>query len=485
MRSNPRTDGLRASDAEITRPQNEGPFEAPESPPSWHVHLELHPEELVTLHRMGFTSGALAWREGMRDWQPLALGAPPPLAPPPPRTENSVSNVPMALVRRRTPPPLERETPPERESSPERSGPKERSGTSERSGAGRTTEDLAPRLQAFSRRTRSIPPLASPMAVPVIGVPPRPNLELLPPPPPIERLAGPEAWDAAAHVSSHTDLPRLSDSAIREIKPPSLPPPPVELPNRPLRPGSRALWLGAAALVALSASNGALVSALLWSLRHSASASVAALSRSFNASMCPAPTSATTPAKPAALAAAPAAAAVLTPPAPADAPAPPKKREGPVSIDELPLASDPTKPSETSRTASKSSKSTSDVHASSTRSAASSGRASRGKSSRVVLAEEPANKRTAPAPASDGQPDRESMNKALMLASASASTCSDGPEKGRVAVTFSPSGSVQGVRLVQSFGDASINSCVLRAMGRAHVTPFTGDPITVTKTLSW
>jgi hypothetical protein len=461
MRSNPRTDGLRASDAEITRPQNEGPFEANTSPPSWHVHLELHPEELVTLHRMGFTSGALAWREGMNDWQPLNLGVPPPLAPPEQRTENSVSNVPMALVRRRTPE-LPLPSPRDLPSSPERSEPKERSGAQ--------PAELAPRLQAFSRRARSIPPLAPPMLVPVIGNSARPNLELLPPPPPIERLAGPEAWDAAAHVSSQSSLPRLSDSAIREIKAPSVPPP-IEVPNRPLRPGSRALWLGAAALVALSASNGALVSALLWSLRHSATASVAALSRSFNASMCPAPTSAPVAGKPA---------AVATPAATVAAPSTPvAKHEGPVSIDELPLVSDTGRSESRTTKSSKASESRTSSRASASTSSAS--KATR-KGSRLVLAEEPAAKKVTPG---DGPPDRESMAKALSLASASASTCSDGPEKGRVAVTFSPSGSVQGVRLVQSFGDASINSCVLRAMGRAHVTPFSGDPITVTKTLTW
>lgn len=156
-----------------------------------------------------------------------------------------------------------------------------------------------------------------------------------------------------------------------------------------------------------------------------------------------------------------------------------------MSIEELPLVSDAEKPSteSTAHGSSKSSKS-GDTHSSARVGAVGSSAKSTKKGSRVVLPEEPAQKK-ATASSSDGQPDRESMTKALSLASASASTCSDGPEKGRVAVTFSPSGSVQGVRLVQSFGDASTNSCVLRAMGRAHVTPFSGDPITVTKTLSW
>ncbi|MGC4094003.1 MAG: hypothetical protein QM756_40060 [Polyangiaceae bacterium] len=461
MRSIPRTDGRRASDAEITRPQNEGPFEAPNAAPSWHVHLELQPEELVTLHRMGFTSGALAWREGMNDWQPLRWGDPPPLAPPKkPADRSSHPEVPMALVKRRD---SEPQKPEGTDSSSELRTPSPR-------GA-----ELSPRLQAFSRRARSIPPLAPPIAVPVIGTTsPRPTLELLRPPPfPAEPptlvdLRPPSHPPALAVVS--TMPPRLSDSSIREIKPASIPPP-VEVPNRPLRGvGSRALWLGAAALVALSASNGALVSALLWSLRHSASASVAALSRSFNSNMCPAPNATPAGDKPQA-------AAALASTASSSEQKPAPKRQRPVSIDELPLVSD-AKTASSSR--SESHNGSSSRSSSSTSSSSSNSKSSRSKSSKVVLAEE--GRRSTP---SDGPPDRASMNKALSLASASASTCADGPEKGRVQVTFSPSGGVQGVRLVQSFGDASINSCVLRAMGRAHVTPFTGDAITVTKTLAW
>ena len=468
MRSNPRSDGLRASDAEITRPLNEGPFEEHEQPPAWHVHLELKPEELATLHRMGFTSGAVAWREGMNDWQPLKMDAPPPLAPPHQRTEQSVSgNLPMALVRRRTQP--------EPEFSPEPSAAKERT---------ISQTELAPRLQAFTRRTRTIPPLASPMSIPVIGSPSS-HLGPLPPPPPLpsEKLPNFDAWDTAAHLSSHTSLPYLSDSAIREIKPLSVPPP-VELPNRPLRAGSRALWLGAAALVALSASNGALVSALLWSLRHSATASVAALSRSFNASMCPAPTAslaAGTPKSWPATPPTPAAAVAAAAPASVAATALPQ-----VSVEELPLASD-TKPEHaTPRSRAESHSATrAETHSVTARSASTvTSKAARGKTARAAIAEEVAATKKA-APSSDAGPDRESMAKALSLASASASTCSDGPERGRVAVTFAASGSVQGVRLVQPFSEASVNSCVLRAMGRAHVTPFSGDSVTVTKTLSW
>lgn len=461
MRPNPRTEGLRASDAEITRPLNEGPLQEEHGAPAWHVHLELHPDELAKLHRMGFTSGALAWREGMNDWQPLSVGTPPPLEPPHKRTEQSVSgNLPMALVRRRAPAASAGNAAFDGSSSEERP---------------HSHSDLAPRLQAFTQRARTIPPLASPMSVPVIGLPTRQNLEALPPPPPppIDQLPNFDAWDSAAHLSSHSSLPHLSDSAIREVKPLSVPPP-VEIPSRPLRPSSRALWLGAAALVALSASNGALVSALLWSLRHSATASVAALSRSFNASMCPAPTSTLGAAAP--KPSAPAAAAVVAPVAVGAAASESSKGAAPVSIEELPLATD-------SKAEHAASKPRAESHAASPR-IGSASRAARSKGTRGAGAEEVPSSSKKVAPASEG-PDRDSMAKALSLASASASTCSDGPERGRVAVTFAPSGSVQGVRLIQNFGDASVNSCVLRAMGRAHVAPFSGDSVTVTKTLSW
>ena len=65
--------GAGANESELTIPRASlAPFELPpETPTNWHVHLELRPEELVALHRLGLTKGAIAWREGMPAWQPL------------------------------------------------------------------------------------------------------------------------------------------------------------------------------------------------------------------------------------------------------------------------------------------------------------------------------------------------------------------------------------------------------------------------------
>jgi hypothetical protein len=44
---------------------------------------------------------------------------------------------------------------------------------------------------------------------------------------------------------------------------------------------------------------------------------------------------------------------------------------------------------------------------------------------------------------------------------------------------------VQAAQLEQGFDEPGMNSCVLRAMGRARVRPFMGEAVTVHKTLSW
>jgi outer membrane biosynthesis protein TonB len=89
------------------------------------------------------------------------------------------------------------------------------------------------------------------------------------------------------------------------------------------------------------------------------------------------------------------------------------------------------------------------------------------------------------ATATPGPVDRRALGQAVARAAGAASSCAQGPEKGRVALTFSPSGSVQSAQLEQSFGEPGINSCVLRAMGRARVRPFVGEAVTVHKTLRW
>jgi hypothetical protein len=80
--------------------------------------------------------------------------------------------------------------------------------------------------------------------------------------------------------------------------------------------------------------------------------------------------------------------------------------------------------------------------------------------------------------------ERASLARALGSAAAAARGCGDGPVSAQVIVTFGPSGVARSVH----FGVAprvALRSCVLNAVARTHIAPFTGDPITVSKTLRW
>lgn len=448
MRSSKRSDAVRrTSDAEITRPLNELPAEPPLLP-SWHVHLELQPEELITLHRLGFTGSALAWREGMPEWQPLRVGEPG-----------------IRDARDSTRPPAKEE------SLPEPIPLTRRARSSSASGAS------LQRPKPFSSGRHSTPPIA--MAVAHKSERPRPELMLPPPPPPIEaRAASPEPAPAGRALTLVEPWHKLDQSpspvsGVREQQPPSIPPLALEArPRTQRRVGSRAMWLGAAALVALSASNGALVSALLWSLRQADARPAASAARA--ASVPP-----STPSS---------AAAGAECPAPSAGPTNlvslgfGSGRSGPVSVDELPLAGTG---KATERSSSASSERTARSLLAATGATASRTASGRKNAGRGMSTEEAAQARRAEAPATTGPLDRGALAQAVGRAAGAASSCAPSPEKGRVALTFSPAGSVQAARLEQSFGDPGINSCVLRAMGRARVRPFIGEPVTVHKTLRW
>jgi hypothetical protein len=90
-----------------------------------------------------------------------------------------------------------------------------------------------------------------------------------------------------------------------------------------------------------------------------------------------------------------------------------------------------------------------------------------------------------PPPAPTKGPDKAVIAKAVARAASAATSCDSGPRNGRALITFAPSGNVQSVSLVESFGDQAVNGCVLRALGRAHVPPFAGGPVEVRKGLSW
>jgi hypothetical protein len=80
---------------------------------------------------------------------------------------------------------------------------------------------------------------------------------------------------------------------------------------------------------------------------------------------------------------------------------------------------------------------------------------------------------------------RAAVTAAVHRASSASRSCESGPQSGKVEVTFSPTGAVSSVALLKGFDDAGVNGCVLRAFGRARVSAFDGDPITVRKTVSW
>jgi hypothetical protein len=81
-------------------------------------------------------------------------------------------------------------------------------------------------------------------------------------------------------------------------------------------------------------------------------------------------------------------------------------------------------------------------------------------------------------------PDRASLARALSGAASAARNCGDGPVNARVMVTFAPSGVARSIHFVVP-PPVALRSCVLSAVARSRVTPFEGDPITVSKSMHW
>ncbi|HET9957055.1 MAG TPA: hypothetical protein VFQ61_21310 [Polyangiaceae bacterium] len=529
----------------------------------WHVHLELQPEELEALERTGLTDGGLAWRKGMQGWQPLAAVPRPAELP-----ESSSRWIPQRSL-------------PARGESGRSETAREDSQSASQSQRG----PVPPRKPPF-KVGRNTPPLLSPVVVPLH--------------PSLAREAGARelgARDAAGNVAAGNEAAHNYAPPLQELLAPPIPgqpignPPPsgqrlsgMGLPvgNLPsfegmppsLGPGftgpafstsgvsapsgltgvgpvaesvpqsgllrlkgkSKTTWLGAAALLLLSASNGALVSALIWSMRRSETEKSAAFAEQIVAAAREAAVIAARDAvaQSAALSATRAASAanpddtatnsknegggVTSPEEVPSATSESRvntRRAARVSVEQLPVvhssrkaAAVEAKESKPAAAEAKESKGAGEAlpvaRTGSARSALDAAiaksqginltppeatpssdkpsRHARGKANaKVELTEEPATRRgTAPGPA-----DRAAIGSAVSRAAWAASSCGSGAHKGRVSLTFSPSGSVQSVQLVQSFQDGNINACVLRAMGRAHVAPFVGAPVTVTKTISW
>ncbi|MDQ2643278.1 MAG: hypothetical protein M3020_05660, partial [Myxococcota bacterium] len=99
-------------------------------------------------------------------------------------------------------------------------------------------------------------------------------------------------------------------------------------------------------------------------------------------------------------------------------------------------------------------------------------------------ASEPEPREPEPSKASEGA-DLKAISRAVGNAARSAASCGESPQSGRVAITFSPSGAVRSVQMEEPFAERDVGACVLRAMGRAKVSAFTGDPVTVRKSVSW
>jgi len=103
-------------------------------------------------------------------------------------------------------------------------------------------------------------------------------------------------------------------------------------------------------------------------------------------------------------------------------------------------------------------------------------------------------RQAAPAPAArparatsaePGPADRAELARALARAGASARNCGEGPVQAQIVATFAPSGVPSSVHFGAASPPAGLRSCILSAVARSRVTPFIGEPVTVSKNLSW
>lgn len=94
-----------------------------------------------------------------------------------------------------------------------------------------------------------------------------------------------------------------------------------------------------------------------------------------------------------------------------------------------------------------------------------------------------------PAPRRGASPsstlDRAAFAGAMGRAAAAARSCGAGPVQTRVVATFAPSGVPNAVHFAASPPPASLRGCILSAVARARVSPFDGEPVTVSKNISW
>ena len=89
------------------------------------------------------------------------------------------------------------------------------------------------------------------------------------------------------------------------------------------------------------------------------------------------------------------------------------------------------------------------------------------------------------AQASGSGANRGELVRALAGVASAARSCGPGPVQTQVVATFGPSGLPSDVHFGGGAPPRALRSCVLRAVSRARITPFSGAPVTVSKNLSW
>jgi len=84
---------------------------------------------------------------------------------------------------------------------------------------------------------------------------------------------------------------------------------------------------------------------------------------------------------------------------------------------------------------------------------------------------------------SDAGPGRAQLLAALSQVARSASSCGERGGPVRLVMSFGSTGVARGIRVSGSDLPAATRSCIIRAASRAHVPAFSGDPVTIGKTL--
>jgi hypothetical protein len=98
-------------------------------------------------------------------------------------------------------------------------------------------------------------------------------------------------------------------------------------------------------------------------------------------------------------------------------------------------------------------------------------------------ADRPASARTAAASTSADGPSRTALVTALSRVAGAANGCGERGGPVRVVITFAGSGVARSIKVSGTDLPASTRSCIIGAASRARVPAFTGEPVTVAKTL--